>query len=923
MKSSMNHPGDHSFRRKLEESALFVLNVARSPQLYLDLYLDRARASFFSVIFISLILSKCFHLCVHLTSLEVPSLFPWGPTFFLVDLLFILVACALTRSFESRILRNVTAVVTLVFGLYISTMTSANISFYVHTGAEIPWQKPDSSQDTPSPAGQTVLSALTVAILVDALIMIASYFATPYIFEATETFLVIWVSLLFSPIRRYLRRKSPVRADPETYQQIEIEDYDEAQNDSDSVSQLDMPQAPPEQKKSRSMLKRVIVISCGLILVLLSLVRPRNADYTYLSNSLSLAPFGGQEYRPAHERPTPTNESAAPETAPESTPENATPSAPESAPESAPSSFPPSATSSAPSEVATSLPADFSWLEDKTALGEFPTFDWLPAYNSSEGSPDWSPFHMNRYNRPEYVYEHYDPLKDPLHTPNLQNDILEPIREALHDGSVKIKHIFLIKLESTRQDVWPFRNSSYIMKHIHDTYPKGIPADVQDRLTKLTPTAERLTGFGTGFSENKPKPYGGLSASNAYTSGTYTLKSITATVCGVNPMAVEANLEYLHDIYQPCLPHIFEAINNQPNTTSETEDNDWTSWPWHTMWMQSHSDAWDNHFLLHPVLGYKDIMAKRTIDADGAIYIPEETTEEEEHGHEDKLLKSYLRDVINDAQKNNTRLFLSHLTHNTHTPYYMPGEYKEMLGDVSNERNERLNRYLNTVHYQDQWIAEVLELLENTGIADETLLVMMGDHGLSLPNDGGITAWHSPHVGNFHVPLFFSHPKLPQIEVSNAVLTTQVLPTILDLLIETSSIDEQGAKIISDLLPMYEGQSMLRELIQEHEGRKEWHFSTMNPGGTWFTMRSAAQPYRLVVPLRADGKWRFTDVVADPFELEPVDDHQILFLADVVLKKHGPEAVKWLNEASHVAKWWVKENHRRWHFNPNNPKNDP
>jgi hypothetical protein len=33
-------------------------------------------------------------------------------------------------------------------------------------------------------------------------------------------------------------------------------------------------------------------------------------------------------------------------------------------------------------------------------------------------------------------------------------------------------------------------------------------------------------------------------------------------------MAVEANLEYLHDIYQPCLPHILEALNNQPNITS-------------------------------------------------------------------------------------------------------------------------------------------------------------------------------------------------------------------------------------------------------------------------------------------------------------------------------------------------------------------
>lgn len=111
MKSPLHHQGDLSLRRQLEDSALFAVKVARSPQLYLD----ASRTYFFSITFISLILSKCFHLCVHLTSLAVPSLLPWGPTFFLVDILLILVACYLARPFESRIGQNVAAVVTLLF----------------------------------------------------------------------------------------------------------------------------------------------------------------------------------------------------------------------------------------------------------------------------------------------------------------------------------------------------------------------------------------------------------------------------------------------------------------------------------------------------------------------------------------------------------------------------------------------------------------------------------------------------------------------------------------------------------------------------------------------------------------------------------------------------------------------------------------
>jgi hypothetical protein len=583
-------------------------------------------------------------------------------------------------------------------------MTSANISFYVHKGVEIPWGELEGSHQD-NPTAQTVLSALTLAILIETVLTIGAYFATPCLFQATETFLEIWGSLLFFPLGRCRRREA--LSNRGAYEQIVIDDYDEGHYGNDCASQMDTLRDPPEEKRCL-LLKRVIVISCGFIIVFLSCLRPHDTDYSYLSESLPLAPFGGLEYWLANGRATSANGEPAPASFPESASE--------------------STVGNSTNDGATPLPADFSWLEGHTALDSFPTFDWLPSYNSSGDFPNWSPFQKNKHNKSEYVYEHYNPVKDPLHLVNLHNDILEPIREVLHNGSVRIKHVILIKLESTRQDVWPFRSSSYIMKHIKDSYPGGhIPKEVEDRLSRLTPTAQHLTGFETGFNIDKdhPKPYGGISASNAYTSGTYTLKSITGTVCGVNPMAVEANLEYLHDIYQPCLPHILEALNQQPNTTSQTDD--WSSWPWHTMWMQAHSDAWDKHFMLHPTLGYKGIMAKRTIDAAGGKYVPEETEEEEEHGHEDKVLRNYLRDVVADAKKNNTRLFLSHLTHNTHTPYYKPGDYKEMMGDLSNERNARLNRYLNTIAYQDQWVADILEVLNDAGVADETLLVMAGD----------------------------------------------------------------------------------------------------------------------------------------------------------------------------------------------------
>lgn len=115
MKSSDRLGGiPHRLRGHLHDALDFALTVARSPQYYIDQGWALSRKYFFSVIFISLILSKCFHIFVHLKSLTLPSLL-WGPTFFLVDILLILVACGLTQSFEWRTTRDIAALVTVVF----------------------------------------------------------------------------------------------------------------------------------------------------------------------------------------------------------------------------------------------------------------------------------------------------------------------------------------------------------------------------------------------------------------------------------------------------------------------------------------------------------------------------------------------------------------------------------------------------------------------------------------------------------------------------------------------------------------------------------------------------------------------------------------------------------------------------------------
>lgn len=68
---------------------------------------------------------------------------------------------------------------------------------------------------------------------------------------------------------------------------------------------------------------------------------------------------------------------------------------------------------------------------------------------------------------------HYNPAHNPLRISNLENEVLESLRESLQSGSVNITHVLLLKLESTRADVFPLRKQSYFGDIIRKTFRHG------------------------------------------------------------------------------------------------------------------------------------------------------------------------------------------------------------------------------------------------------------------------------------------------------------------------------------------------------------------------------------------------------------------------------------------------------------------
>ena len=107
---------------------------------------------------------------------------------------------------------------------------------------------------------------------------------------------------------------------------------------------------------------------------------------------------------------------------------------------------------------------------------------------------------------------------------------------------------------------------------------------------------------------------------------------------------------------------------------------------------------------------------------------------------------------------------------------------------------------------------------------------------------------------------------------------------------------------------------MIRPIVEASGDKQNWQFTVMNTGGTWLSIRSASNPYRLVMPLVADVEWRFSNVVEDPSESHYEIAFDLPVLYRLVESRHGVEGANWMNEAAHVAKWWVVENRLRYEY---------
>lgn len=809
--------------------------------------------------------AKCVHIYAHLAALPTANLLRWGPSFFMQDVaLLLLVQLLLDKQFfEStpiclRVLAPIIAgtIVTVVLAL-----ACVGVSFFVMSGTELHWRNAvlatDSSSWTTLLTGLVSLSLVLVGVLLLGWVLQdLCYLVAMIVFDIIKWPLHFVLSKLPRPSTNY---SLVTQRETDAIGNLAIKRDDDLEKD--------LERAVPT---SRMATTSYIVIGVLLIwLALVSIFRPDDSSLIFMSWTLPLVPLIDF----MHSSPN----------------------------------------------LAGLVPfydtgVDHDW-DNVTALQTPIPFPWLPR-DPLAGFEDWYDTNVTHYNG------HYNAAYDPLKISNLDDDVIPELRGALHNA--KIRHIMLIKLESTRKDVFPLKKNGYIWDSLMKTYENDtVPESVREMLSNLTPTARYLTGDYLDMpNHSSGKKRGGISANKLFTTSTYTLKSLAGTLCGISPLAADFNAECGYHIYQPCLPHILEAFNKleHRNIKSSLTEDDFTSYPWRSWWMQSVTGGFDRQDRLMPAWGFNEsnTITKEYLQGDNPKFGNVTMEDVNYYGMPEVAIEDYVRDAFEMATKNDERVFLTHLTSTSHHPFGLPDDEEHPYVSLTNDDDiQNLSKYLNAIHYVDRWLQRILDILDELEVADETLVIFVGDHGLSVAENGGLTPYYNENIGNFHVPLVLSHPKLPTINVDDPVISSQILPTILDLLLETGSLSKTDSVAARDLVKNYEGQSLLRpqHSFSEETGQANWQFTILNPGRAEVAVRDARHPdWKLVVPIIENTEWRFADLEIDPQEMDPILSFVFRGFLEAVAEKHGVDTAKWVEEAAFLSRWFIDENARRWRW---------
>jgi lipoteichoic acid synthase len=241
----------------------------------------------------------------------------------------------------------------------------------------------------------------------------------------------------------------------------------------------------------------------------------------------------------------------------------------------------------------------------------------------------------------------------------------------------------------------------------------------------------------------------------AYAVVPHTSKALVASLCGVPPPLDTARTESEPGIIPArCIPDLLKERG------------------YRTVFFQSATETFERRPQLVDNLGYEDFFATEDMSKVGF----EETNY---FGYEDNIMLEPSREWLGENSRKGPFL-ATYLTATGHHQYVVPHRYgmKRFVED------EEVNRYLNTLRYQDFFLMNLIEQYKDLGLYEDTIFVVFGDHGEGFEEHGLKQHDNTIYNEGLHIPFVIRQPGRWEEGgwVEPAVSELDLLPTVADLL---------------------------------------------------------------------------------------------------------------------------------------------
>ncbi len=294
----------------------------------------------------------------------------------------------------------------------------------------------------------------------------------------------------------------------------------------------------------------------------------------------------------------------------------------------------------------------------------------------------------------------------------------------------------------------------------------------------------------------------GAVVEHAWPSVTHTSKALVGALCGIHPK-LDVPIEEAEPTGLP-VPCLARLLNQQGFDTA---------------FMQTATAHFERRDQLVRNMDYTTFESKETLPSAGF----EETSY---FGWEDRAL---VKPALDWVAARKAPFFLTLLTLSTHHTYKTPSTFPKVK-----RTSGELDAYLNATSYLDTVLAELFAGLEALGRLDDTLIVLVGDHGEAFGEHGRFQHDSVIYEEGLHIPMLLVGPGVPAgARIAGNRHAIDIVPTVLEWV---------GTPVVSGL----PGKSLLTtdghdrvfaacwlrlRCMAVHEGPLKyiWHFDRQGP----------------------------------------------------------------------------------------------